>query len=72
MAKKKRRYYFSYVRNSETIEKGYMSVDAYNDSDAHDQALQGLFTEFLCESREYATNNWEFTPVESPTDGKTN
>jgi hypothetical protein len=45
-----------------------MSVDAYNDAEAHDQALQGKFTEYLCEDRAYTNSNWEFTPVESPTD----
>ena len=49
-----------------------MSVDAYNDSDANDQAMQGLFTEFLVEDRDYINSNWEFTPVESPSDDQTN
>jgi len=66
MAKKKRRYYFSFVHTTEVRETGYMSVDAYNDSDAQDQALQGLFSEYLCQDKEYSNSSWEFTPVESP------
>ena len=69
MTKKKRRYYFSFVRKAETVETGHVSVDAYNDSEAQDQALQGKFSEFLCESKEYNNSDWEFTPVESPKDG---
>jgi hypothetical protein len=69
MAKKKRRYYFSFVRKAEIQEAGYMSVDAYNEVGAKNQAQLGLFTEFLCKKRDYSINDWEFTPVESPKNG---
>lgn len=66
--KKQKRKYFSFVRKATVIETGYVAVDAYNDPDAQDEAMSGKFTEFLCESREYTDNDWEFKMVESPAD----
>lgn len=65
--KQKRRKYFSFVRKATVIETGYIAVDAYNDPDAQDAAIEGRFAEFLCESREYKDNDWTFEMVESPT-----
>lgn len=66
--KKQKRKYFSFVRKATIVETGYVAVDAYNDADAQDAVTEGKFTEFLCKTREYSNNDWEFKMVESPAD----